>query len=258
MNSISVRQPNFEFQTSLSLMPDSEDALYSAFSCSVTILAPHVERFLIRLMRKHKDQITDPTLRESVSAFCGQEASHLKNHDKLNEVLRQKLTDEGQQALLQAEADLKQDYSRFYKDKDMLFNLAYAEGFESATCAMSLWALEHSTLQHSQKPWRDIIEWHLAEEIEHRCVAFDVYNALGGSYPHRILWGSYGQWHLSRYIRRFGSIFLNEFEQTPQTRHILKKRGMSLLCKFSKTLSPFYSPRKIQLPPGLDKILQRY
>ena len=40
MNSISVRQPDFMFEDDLALMPDSEDTLYSAFSCSVTILAP--------------------------------------------------------------------------------------------------------------------------------------------------------------------------------------------------------------------------
>ncbi|GAA6151050.1 metal-dependent hydrolase [Pseudoteredinibacter isoporae] len=258
MNSINVRQPNFVFEDDLALMPDPDDSLYSAFSCSVTILAPHIERFLIRVMRTCSQNLEHGALRDSVIAFCGQEAKHLDNHDRLNEVLRTKLSDAGRQKLLDAEAELQGDYDRFFKEKETLFNLAYAEGFESATCAISLWAFEHNTLRHSQKPWRDIIEWHLAEEIEHRCVAYDVYHAMGGSYRHRLLWGCYGQWHLYRYLRLFGSIFLNEFPEREQKRNVLKQRGLSLLKKWMVTLGPSYSPEKIKLPEGLDNILSQY
>ncbi|MCV6623663.1 MAG: metal-dependent hydrolase [Cellvibrionaceae bacterium] len=258
MSEITIRQPNFEFDEELALMPDTQDAMYSAFSCSVTILSPHIERYLIRVMRSCLSEIKDEKLQALVKAFCGQEASHFKNHDRLNEILRAKMSEAGRQKLQKAEAQLDADYARFFKEKDLLFNLAYAEGFESATCAMSLWAFEHNTLANSQKAWKDIIEWHLAEEIEHRSVAYDVYKYFGGSYRHRLIWGSYGQWHLYKYLQRFGRIFLSEFPERVQTRHVLKQRGKPLLWQLLKTLSPSYSPHNVAVPKGLKGLLTQY
>ncbi|MEC8427119.1 MAG: metal-dependent hydrolase [Pseudomonadota bacterium] len=190
MADLTVRRPNFEFPQDLPIMPDPQDRAYSAMCCALTIIVPHLERYLIRTMKTGLKEVTDPALLQDMKDFSSQEANHFRNHDALNELLRNKLSDKARDELIQTEADLIEDYRRFSNTKSLRFNLAYAEGFESATCALSLWGFEHETFKTLHDGWEELIEWHLAEEIEHRTVAFVAYHALGGNNAHRMIWGT--------------------------------------------------------------------
>jgi predicted metal-dependent hydrolase len=41
------------------------------------------------------------------------------------------------------------------------------------------------TLAQAAEPQRSLWVWHAVEELEHKCVAIDVYNAMGGGYLRR-------------------------------------------------------------------------
>ena len=193
MNNLTIRRPTFQFPDHLNLLPDATDKYYSALSCAITIVAPHIERYLIRTMRQAQQHIRCSELRQMVQDFSSQEANHFRNHDRLNAILRQQLSEDSRHMLKKAETQLEEDYAKFGKSRSLKFNLAYAEGFEAATCALSLWSFQHKTTQTLDPEWRSLLDWHLAEEIEHRTVAFDLYHHLGGNYSHRLIWATYAK-----------------------------------------------------------------
>ncbi|BFM16371.1 hypothetical protein R50073_25540 [Maricurvus nonylphenolicus] len=258
MTQLTVRKPDFSFASDIPLIPDLEDINYSSLSFATSIIAPHIERYIIRSMRKALQAIDNPSLREDIKAFASQEASHLHQHDKMNKTLRQKLSPEAQKNLAQAEDDLSSDYNRFSKSKSLKFNLAYAEGFESATCALSLWAFEHQTFKTLESRWQSLLEWHLAEEIEHRTVAFDAFHALGGQYSYRLLWGSYAQLHLVRYLLRFAQCYKQTITPPIGNKNILKQHRWSLIRKIAKTVLPGYSPHNLEIDKRINDTLAKY
>jgi len=258
MGNLTVRRPDFEFPDDVVVMPDPTDKYYSALTCALTIIAPEIERYLIRTMKRAKNEISNTRVLQDLKDFSDQEANHFRNHDKLNEILRGKLSDKNRERLQQAEADLVEDYRRFSNTKSLNFNLAYAEGFESATCALSVWGFEHSLFEALDPSWKGLIEWHLAEEIEHRTVAFDVYHAFKGSYLHRLVFGTYAQGHLVKYIVRIAECFMDEFEHEGVQKNVFTRHFWTLTSKVLSILSPWYSPHKIKLDGRIDEVLARY
>ena len=47
--------------------------------------------------------------------------------------------------------------------------------------------LRQSILEQADPRMRDLMEWHFAEEVEHRAVAFDLLQAVSPRYPVRVL-----------------------------------------------------------------------
>jgi predicted metal-dependent hydrolase len=96
----------------------------------------------------------------------------------------------------------------------------------------------------------------MAEEIEHRTVAFGVFEHLVGSYPYRILWGAWSQWHYVSYIRRFALCMAKALGR-PLVRPRTPMRR-SAMRRYLKTWSPSYDPAKIDVPPRVAALLARY
>ena len=125
------------------------------------------------------------------------------------------------------EAELDRDYHRFTESKSLRFNLAYAEGFEAFTCALACFSLQTASFDRMHPAVRELFAWHLMEEIEHRTVAFDVYEHVVGGYLYRLVVGLFAQWHLHRFVlrvakalreadpRAFREFFLGQVRGTP-------------------------------------------
>jgi predicted metal-dependent hydrolase len=239
-------------------MPDPKDRYYSAFAAAITFIVPHIERYLIRMMSRAKHEIDDEQVVLDMQAFSSQEAEHTKGHERLNAVILSQMSDKGRAQLEEISQELAEDYRYFLNTKTLNFNLAYAEGFESMTCAMAMWSFQHATYESLGTGWRELIEWHLAEEIEHRTVAFDVYHAFRGNWLHRVVFGSYAQYHLVKYLLRFGQCFLDEYESSGSQPSVLRLRGFSLVARYAKTLLPWYSPHRLQIDARITEVLAKY
>jgi predicted metal-dependent hydrolase len=137
----------------------------------VGILFPAGERFFVRSVRHYMDRLDDdPKLKEDVRLFFGQEGRHANAHDRHIELL------EAQGYGVRKFLAL---YERFaYRVIEPLappaLRLAATVACEHFTAIMAENALARGLLESAHPTMRELYEWHAAEELEHKAVAFDV------------------------------------------------------------------------------------
>lgn len=255
MADITVRKIRFSYDEPIDLDISDEMLGMVLPELGLSMTMPYLEPYLIRTMKVAIEQIRDPDLVEDTRRFCMQEGHHYRNHAMLNDQIRATFDEPTAEALRGIESALEADYRRFTNTKSLRFNLAYAEGFEAMTCAGALAAAEHGAFEGSL-PGGEIWPWHMAEEIEHRTVAFEVYGHLVGSYPYRILAGTWAQWHYVRYIVRFAKCMASGLGRKPVTKASPMRR--TFLRNYLRTWSPRYDPAKVEIPPGVSDLLARY
>ena len=265
MHDITVRRMGFEFPDEIDpvFVPGEPEESYRIIGLS--LLLPYLEPYLIRTMKVARQQIDDADLLEDLERFSAQEGQHYREHMRFNAALRR----EKFPGLATLEAELAEDYQRFTRTRSLRFNLAYAEGFEALTTAVARFGFEERSLGEMDSPVADLLAWHTIEELEHRTVAFDVYNHVCGGYLYRLVFGLFGQWHLLRFVRRVIRYMLEADPEavlragTPaerrarrrvQTRMALRK----LLPNVLSTYLPWYTPHRIELTPEMQRVAQQY
>ncbi len=256
MADITVRNLRFRFDEPVDFdVPDEElGTVLSTLALSMTM--PYLEPYLIRTMKVAIPQISSPALVEDAKRFSQQEGHHFRNHANFNNQIRASIGETGADALREIEADLEADYQRFTKQKPLRWNLAYAEGFEAMTCATALAMAETGAFDGEMMPGGEIWPWHMVEEIEHRTVAFGVYDHLVGSYAYRIWFGTRAQLHYLGYIKRFAvSMAKTLGREAARPPSALERDARR---RYLRTFLPWYDPGKIELPAGVEDLLQRY
>jgi predicted metal-dependent hydrolase len=256
MADITVRKIRFSFDEPIDLDVSNEMLGSMLPSLALSMTMPYLEPYLIRTMKVAIKQITDPVLAEDARRFSQQEGHHFRNHAMLNDQIRRSFDDTTADALRGIETNLEADYQRFSREKSLRFNVAYAEGFEAMTCAGALAAAEHGAFEAGSFPGGEIWAWHMAEEIEHRTVAFGVFEHLVGSYFYRILVGTWSQWHYVRYIARFAKCMAEGLGRKPVQPRMPMQRAA--LRRYLHTWNPRYDPAKIEIPAGVEALLARY
>ncbi len=257
MADISVRNVRFGFEDGVDLDVPPEVLARQLDTLALSMTMPYLEPYLIRTMKVALKQISDPVLAEDVRRFSQQEGHHFRNHAVLNDLIRNEFDAATQAELRQIEADLEADYQRFSRTKSLRFNVTYAEGFEAMTCAGALALAEHGAFDRPElMPGGPIWAWHMAEEIEHRTVAFDVFQHLVGWYPYRVTVGAWSQFHYLRYIARFGSC-MAAARGAKRPRKV-EPQQRAALRGYLKTFRPSYDPSRIDVPPVVGELLARF
>lgn len=180
---IPPRRMDFEFDGKTPRYWYDNDAFLSTYWVMLSALFPEGEQFFVDSVRHFRDQITDPVLKAQVAGFIGQEAMHTKEHEAANEAMTRMGMDANR-----IDRQLKPILKLVRKVTTKRMQLA-------ATCA-----LEHFTAtiaeqllrdpEHAAKGEKEIMGlwlWHALEENEHKTVAFDVYQKVGGNYPERVV-----------------------------------------------------------------------
>ncbi len=150
-----------------------------AAACNALSLGiPYGESYVIRSLRGALDQIDDPDLAEQVSCFIEQEREHTRQHRQLNKIL---LTQHP--ALRRIERWLAWSYRFLERRAGTRFGVAYAAGFEALAFAAARWMdkRRHTLFHGADEAPATLMLWHMAEEIEHKTVAHDVWAAVEGS-----------------------------------------------------------------------------
>lgn len=263
---ITIRRLPFSFPTDLDPVVVEGCPEESFLNVGLSLLLPYLEPYLIRTMREARPRITDPKLAADLDLFNGQEGQHYRQHIRFNEAIRR----EGFEALEALEAELADDYTRFTRTRSLRWNLAYAEGFEAYTTAMARFSLEVKLPERLCPAARALFEWHLMEELEHRTVAFDVYNHVCGGYFYRLFVGLFAQWHLNRFVRRVIRAMVAADPAAFRAKYGGRARAWARLTPmlwlavwhfFPKALAtylPWYTPHGIDLPEEARALRARY
>lgn len=150
---------------------------------AMSINFPDGERFFMASVRNYEQRVTDPALREDIRLFVRQEAQHGFVHEQFNNLMNsQGVKADSIVRGLQFEMKIAQ---RLLPKKWQLAVTAAAEHL-TATLGEGFLELMPEILTEGHPAMRALYAWHAVEEVEHKAVAFDVYQkAADGDYATR-------------------------------------------------------------------------
>jgi len=216
-SSIQITPRNRQYEIEDSLGRDWFDGhpFKTAWFNAMSLTFPQGEKFFIDSVRHFSDHIEDDKLNSDVRGFCGQEGFHRREHQRYNEVLCEKRGYDLQKVEARLEKNIQMSYSHF----SAIQRLALTAAFEHITAILAESALDadNPMINAGDPAMMELWNWHAAEEMEHKAVAFDVYRAVGGSEKmrKRAMFGAtlfllidvmYGLAHMLRRDKKFWSL----------------------------------------------------
>ncbi|MCP4436073.1 MAG: metal-dependent hydrolase [Actinomycetia bacterium] len=215
------------------------------FENGFSIMIPPGERFFIDSVRHYEHKVTDPGTRDVIRGFVQQETLHGEAHDRYNASCERFGIDI---AARQAYAErIFKRAQRWLPAKIQLGITVFAEHL-TAVGAHSL--LESDEVEDEMDPqmlafWR----WHAAEELEHKSVAFDLFQRLGGGYVTRILsvlmaalFLAVPQVKIARAMMREDPHHITKAERKEALefqKRVLRRQGPLLLAYFKPSFHPW-------------------
>jgi predicted metal-dependent hydrolase len=266
-----ARYPGFDFGGSVPHWGDNREV------CTVVnagaIIPPPIERYLIKVMRQAKqllDPGTDAALLADLAVFNKQEGQHLKLHTDYLEMLRTN----GYPRIREYEAAFEADLDEFLATKDLAWNLAYGEGFESSGTAMAEAWLDGRIKELCGDHGSVVMElwmWHMAEEFEHRSVVHDVMHRLFGaerSFELRTTVGAFARDHYGNHAAR-AAAYLYEVDRASMTEGevaLSEAREQDAWLAYGTIVGDAmqwiydrdYDPSTVAAPAGYEKVLAAY
>ncbi len=198
---------------------------------------PDGEDYFVRSVKRVRDQIQDPKLRQDVEGFIGQEEMHGREHRVLNEHL-QKLG----YPTRAIGVYIRKTLGFRERIQSTKFNLAVTAALEhyTATLAETLLSNPEARAELESDAVRYLLMWHALEEAEHKAVAFDVYRAVGGTERMRkaAMWVVH-----ANFVFETGTWTLISIAKDPEAR----RHPLGLLRDLSRLVrSPFTSWRLVR------------
>ncbi|MEQ9143179.1 MAG: metal-dependent hydrolase [Parvibaculaceae bacterium] len=249
---MTVRRVPFDFSKRTDAHWNPGKPEFSQVVNAASLAMPYLEPYLIQSMRKARDLISDEALRKELDLYVAQEATHFRQHKKFNQTVEAA----GYAAVSDMEDLLDEDYAKLGRDRSLRFNLAYAEGFESMALAIGHMLIEDRVylFGDSDPDVATLVLWHFVEEIEHKNVAFDVFEHLNGSYFWRMVGLFYATAHIFRRTGQGYRKLLKEdglwwsLKSRWRLTKLLARIFKNLLPKLARICRPGYHPSQITDP----------
>lgn len=181
--SLEVRNLEFELDEQLSKDWHGDDAFRTAFFNALSMSFPAGERFFIDSVRLFQKEIEDEKLLGEMRIFFGQEGMHSREHRRYN----QRLCELRGYSQAHLEGRTEKLIARAKKRLSEEQQLAATCGVEHLTAVLADKLLRGWMLEGVDARMSSLWRWHAAEELEHKSVAFDVYNSVSGNYLARKL-----------------------------------------------------------------------
>ena len=178
------RRMDFDFDDSIPRWWFAANPVATGVANGLHLVFPEGERFFIRSVRHYLGQLKDdPALVARIQGFFAQESLHGREHAHSFALLERQGYD------VQRFLDLyeRRWLPRIERAAPPVLRLAGTAALEHLTASLGEAALTEAFLEEAHPTFRALLRWHAAEEIEHKSVAFDVFERVSGSYALRVL-----------------------------------------------------------------------
>lgn len=177
------RKPDFTFHEHFEKHWLGGSPFKTHFLNSLTLIFPTGEKYFIRSVKKVLNKVKSKTLIKQAHQFIKQEAQHSHEHEKFFKVLERQGYEIS--SLIKILDNLvTKNFEPFFSEE---YNIAITSGLEHITSLLAEISLEENFLKEAPQKLQDLFNWHAAEEIEHRAVAFDVLNEVDPKYDKRLI-----------------------------------------------------------------------
>jgi predicted metal-dependent hydrolase len=221
---------------------------------------PYLEPYFIDAVREGTDRIEDPKLKAEAIAFCAQEANHSRQHKRYCRLLQQRYP-----RLKEFETAIQQSLLRSRREDPLEWRLAYTAGYEQITAQLSRWMFRNAEdwFAGADEHFAGLLQWHAAEELEHRHVAFDVLQAVSASYGLRAK-GLLGAMKKTladivpvvTYMLQVDG-YAARFDSKARRLKLRLQFSLELLPAVTRYLTPGYNPVQDPSPPGFAEWQRR-
>lgn len=238
---IPVRKMNFEFEEDIPKAFINDDIAYSHFFDGLNLLFPEGERFFMRAVRDGLKRVKEPELAQQARGFFGQETQHAIEHEKYFDILDSK------------GYEFRTELSKFdnlilwmRKKFPIKARLAMTAGTEHLTAILGTTTLTDPDMENTHPTMRRLMMWHAVEEIEHKSVAYDVYQEAYGGYFSRITGYIFALALVLSRARKFAIMFLmQDGYSKKEAKRLIKQNEKSMLKKHPnlyKELAIYFKP----------------
>jgi hypothetical protein len=150
---------------------------FTAAANGISLMMPHVEPAFVATTRR-AIPLLDDELAATAAHFARQELQHQGQHRAFNRVLVTRFP-----GLAGVERRIAATYRWITRTRSLRFNVAFVAASESIAYSLARWTSDHlaELLRDADPAATDLFLWHLAEEVEHKSVAHDVWAAVDGS-----------------------------------------------------------------------------
>jgi predicted metal-dependent hydrolase len=255
-----VRRVAFAYPDDLDAawIPDQPEFAHMANGLS--LLMPYAEPLFIRAVRSGFGDI-DPDLQARTETYIDQEVGHYREHKRFNELIRRQ-----HPGVARIERIMKRTAEWVTRRFSRQFNLAFASGGEIMSFLLARWVDDHAgdLFAHADPVATTLFLWHLAEEVEHKSAAFDVYEAIDGS---RLRYGIamvMGTFLLGLYVWLAALVMLRDDGRLwrPMT-HVRLARwalsaAFSMFPSMLQSALPGHHPNDFADPMYLSTLLRQY
>jgi len=185
-----ARRVRFEYPASTPPVWTPQKPEFSCAANSVSLMMPTIEPFFVRSARAalvDLDAEQHGAFMAETKRYIDQEAQHHAQHVQFNRLLDQRYRSVGP-----LDRTIGRVYRAVERNASQQFNVGFAAASETMAYSAARWAADRRTelFNGADEVATTLFLWHLAEEVEHKSVAYDLY------------WTIYGdqRWARTRYL----------------------------------------------------------
>ncbi|MDY7231995.1 metal-dependent hydrolase [Hyalangium rubrum] len=173
------RRTAFTFPSSIPKHWLAGSPTQSHFFNAINLFVVSFEEFMVRVMRDRLPELKEDTeFSRQVRGFMGQEATHSYVHEKFLNNLRE----QGYQIEGYLSASERIFTHWFEKGLGQRVSMSMIAGFEHLTALLAEIVLADQMMKPAEPFMAELWEWHAAEEIEHKEMAFELLRRTSRSY----------------------------------------------------------------------------